>query len=37
MTAFSKLTQMVDGEPGSSSDPPLIERVKRSSRPGAQR
>ena len=27
MTAFSKLTQMVDGEPQIVSDPPLIERV----------
>src|SRR5205085_12471463 len=27
MTAFSKLTRMVDGEPQIVSDPPLIERV----------
>ena len=27
MTAFSKLTEMVDGEPRIVSDPPLIERV----------
>ncbi len=28
MTAFSKLTQMVDGEPRIAADPPLIERVE---------
>ena len=28
MTAFSKLTQMVDGEPQIVADPPLIERVE---------
>jgi uncharacterized protein (DUF2252 family) len=28
MTAFSKLTQVVDGEPQIASDPPLIERVQ---------
>ena len=28
MTAFSKLTQMVDGEPRIVSDPPLIERIE---------
>ena len=28
MTAFSKLTRMVDGEPQIVSDPPLIERIE---------
>ena len=36
MTAFSKLTQMVDGEPQIVADPPLIERVEATWRHGRE-